>query len=163
MKLEELKNKNILIVSHTFVKGASQELEDFLVNLKVKDLVFIGHPFAYCEKTSSFIKRYKKGELVFEKTATAWKLPLLLLYLKDVFCTLWWALGSRLKFDIMFGVDNLNAFSCLILKLLNRGSRVSYYTIDHVPVRFNNKILNRTYHLLDHFCVKKADTVWNLS
>ncbi len=38
-----------------------------------------------------------------------------------------------------------------------------FYTIDYVPNRFKNRLLNRIYHLNDKFCCYHCDCVWNLS
>jgi glycosyltransferase involved in cell wall biosynthesis len=40
---------------------------------------------------------------------------------------------------------------------------VIFYTIDYVPVRFKNRLLNFIYRKIDIFCAENADSVWNLS
>ena len=49
------------------------------------------------------------------------------------------------------------------MKTLGWVDKVVFYTIDFTPRRFKNKILNNFYLLIDKWCVKFADEVWNLS
>lgn len=166
---KNLSNLNVLIVCHTYVKGALHELEDYLVKNKVKTLVFIGHPFGYYRrlygmKTNSHIRVHCMGDLVYSHEAIDWKLPELLMYIKDVVYTIYWVLTSHIKFDIMFGGDCLNALTCLFLKFLGKGKMVSFYTIDYFKKnRFKNRVLDTMYFLMDKICVKKSDWVWNVS
>jgi len=74
-----------------------------------------------------------------------------------------WVVGSREKFDLFVGVDNLNTLAGLILKHFGRVRKVIYYTIDYSPIRFKNKLLNYIYHKIDSLCVRYADIVWNVS
>jgi glycosyltransferase involved in cell wall biosynthesis len=40
---------------------------------------------------------------------------------------------------------------------------VIFYVIDYTPKRFENKIFNTLYFLLDVFCAKNADYIWSVS
>ena len=51
----------------------------------------------------------------------------------------------------------------LVLKRLGYVDKVVYYTIDFVPQRHPNPLINRLYHAIDHFCYFGADAVWNVS
>jgi len=160
--------KNILIVCHTYVKGAPQELEDFFVNNKARNVIFIGHPFSYCYKRygmkgASHIRTHHSGNLVYYHEAIDWRLPDLLMYMKDVFYTVYWSLTCGVKFDIMFGADCLNALICLFLRTIGRGKTVCFYTIDYFRSRFKNRALNAIYFLMDKICVERCDWVWNVS
>ena len=42
-------------------------------------------------------------------------------------------------------------------------TEVIFYSIDFVPQRFNNSLLNNIFHTLEIYCVKKSDYVWNVS
>lgn len=159
MKLEKL---TFAIVSHIHTTGPSFRLEDYLKD-KVDNLVFIGHPFSYAKDTRSFLRIYKKGKLVSKKNFVYWKGPELSFYLKDFFLTLWWLLRFNRIIDIFVGVDNLNASAGYLLKLLGRARKVIFYTIDYIPRRFTNKLLNSIYHYFDRLAVKRSDKVWNLS
>lgn len=158
-KLEKL---NVAIVTHVFATGPSQELEAYLKD-KVNKLLFIGHPFSYASDIRSFYKIYSKGKLIEERKAFHWKLPEILLYLKDAFYTLFWILSRRQSFDLYIGADNLNASVGVLLKRTGRVKKVVLYTIDYHPQRFDNRILNWLYHWLDRFCLRNCNYVWNLS
>jgi glycosyltransferase involved in cell wall biosynthesis len=40
---------------------------------------------------------------------------------------------------------------------------VVLYSIDFVPQRFRNRLLNRAYHTVDGFAARHADVIWNVS
>ncbi len=157
-----LKNSSFVVVTHVYATGPAFRLEEYLQN-KVKNLVFIGHPFSYTKDKRSFLRVYKNGKLVREKKFVDWKGSELSFYFKDIFLTLWWVIRFSEKADYFVGVDNLNAFSGFILRLIGRVRHLVFYTIDYVPKRFENKVLNSIYHYLDRLAVRKSDKVWNLS
>jgi len=162
MQNYELKNSTFVIVTHVYATGPAFRFEEYLQK-RVKNLVFIGHPFSYTKDTSSFLRVYKNGKLIKTKKFIAWKGSELSFYLKDIFLTLWWVIKFSEKVDYFVGVDNLNAFCGLILRLIGKAKYVIFYTIDYVPNRFENKILNSIYHYFDRLGVRKSDKVWNLS
>lgn len=158
---DNLYRLNVAIVTHIYATGPAHALEKYLKG-RVDSLVFIQHPFYYCQKRNSRYTRYEKGKEVRDKKTINWRLAGILYYFKDVFYTLWWLLFSP-KCDLYIGVDNLNAFCGLILKRLGKIKKVIFYTIDYIPRRFRNRLLNNIYHFFDSYCVKESDCVWNLS
>lgn len=156
-----LKNLKIAIVTHVYATGPSFSLEEYLIP-RVNTLILVGHPFAYTKDTRSFLRVYKKGKLISEKKFIAWRGPGTIFYIKDVLLTFWWLMDVK-SLDYFFGVDNLNAFVGNILKSFGKVKKTVFYTIDYVPNRFENKLLNNIYHFLDRLAVKKSDCVWNLS
>ncbi len=162
MKKINYSNLKIGIISHTFTTGPNSELEKFLKQ-KVDSLFCISHPFSFAHDIRSCYKLYKKGELQKEHYAYPFKFPDIILFFKDVFFTLNWIIFVAPRLDLIIAIDNLNAFSAWLLKRIGKTKKVIFYTIDYVPNRFNNKVLNRFYHWVDSFCVKNSDKVWNLS
>lgn len=61
------------------------------------------------------------------------------------------------------GCNGLNTLPGLFLKRCGLVRRVIFYTIDYVPRRFKNPLLNGLYHWIDRLCVRSADQVWNNS
>jgi glycosyltransferase involved in cell wall biosynthesis len=162
MKEPTLKELNIIIATHVFATGPSQELEDYLKN-KVKTLMFIGHPFSASKEQQSFYKVYLNGELRKERAGIALRSPELLAYSKDFIYTLLWTINARKNFDIFFGVDPLNSFAGIFLNKIKRTRKVILYTIDYVPKRFSNNFVNQIYHQIDSYCVNNSHQIWNLS
>ena len=157
-----LKTLSIVIVTHVYATGPAFKLEEYL-RRKAGSLVFIGHPFSYTEDTRSFLRIYKKGKLVAEKTFLPWAGPEIVFYIKDILLTLWWVVRFGKKIDYFFGVDNLNVFAGYLLQLVGRVKQIIFYTIDYIPQRFENNTLNNIYHALDRLAVAKSYKVWNLS
>ncbi len=158
------RKKKIIIVTHVYATGPSQDLEEYLTNNKVKKLLFIGHPLFYRKhQNGSGYKVYKKGKLTRERYLKNRKLPLFFSSFKDLFLNIYWVFGAKGRWDLFVGVDNLNAFSGVWLRRLGLVRKVVYYVIDYTPQRFKNNILNNVYHWVDKFCVKNCDETWNLS
>ena len=155
--------KKVVIVSHIYATGPSQELEKYLINQKIERLLFIGHPFLYSGDICSFWRLYVKGNRIKSCKAYPWRLPEILMYCKDVLYTFLWVILDKQRYDIYIGADNLNAFTGLLLKKLGMVEKVFFYTIDYIPLRFKNRFLNGVYHWIDSFCIKYCDKVWNLS
>ena len=160
--LGRLSNLKIVIATHVYATGPAQELEDYLKD-KVKELMFIGHPFKYAIEINSFYKLYQDGLIKDSTKAYGFKFPELFMYFKDIWYNFYWAMAYQGKLDIYFGVDPLNAFVGIILKKIGKVKKVILYTIDYTPKRFKNKLLNWVYHRIDSFCVQECDFVWNLS
>lgn len=158
----KLKDFSFILVTHIYTTGPPIRFAEYLQK-EVGNFIFIGHPFSYTKDKRSFLRIYKKGKLVYEKKFVNWNGPELSFYFKDTFLTLWWILRYVPKADYFIGVDSLNFFAGYILKKLQRVEKIVYYTMDYVPNRFNNKVLNFIYHYLDTFAIIKSDKAWNLS
>lgn len=159
---KKLKKLSFLIATHVYATGPSFKLEDYLKK-KVESLIFIGHPFSFTKDTRSFIRIYKKGKLIFESKFVSWKGPESLFYLKDIVLTLWWSFKYGGNIDYFVGVNNFNSFSGYLMRLSGKVRKIIFYTIDYIPQRFENNLLNSVYHFLDELAIKKSDKVWNLS
>jgi glycosyltransferase involved in cell wall biosynthesis len=160
--LNELDELKVIIVTHVFATGPAQELDEYLSD-KVNTLFFIGHPFYYSKDIRSFYKFSRGGKLVRANYSRQWVLPEFLMYAKDFIFTLFWTISIKEIYDIYIGADPLSAFAGLLLKMIGKTDKVILYTVDYVPIRFSNKILNYLYHRLDDYCVTHCDQVWNLS
>lgn len=156
-----LKNLSFVIVTHVYATGPSHALEDYL-SKKVNKLLFIGHPFVFAKDTRSHFKFYKNSTLIEKKYFQAPLTNQIISAIKDVILSIYWVIRKG-KFDIYIGVDGLNATIGVLFKKIGLVKKVVFYTIDFVPVRFKNKLLNWLYHLLDKIAVEGSDKVWNLS
>jgi len=162
MRYPNLKELDMIIVTHVFSSGPSLELEDFLKS-KVKTLMFIGHPFSESREQRSFYRVYYNGEFIREGTGIPLRSPEILVYLINFVYTFLWTIKARTNFDIFFGVDPLNAFAGVFLNKIRKTQRVVFYMIDYVPKRFSNSLLNLIYHKVDSYCVNNSHRTWNLS
>lgn len=159
-------NRSVIIVLHEATTGPGHDLRDYLLQRKVKELLFISHPLLYLPenfKNSSRYELYKEGKLVKNKVAFHWILPEYLLYIKDFLYTFFWSITLIKKSDVFFGIGNLNAFTSFFLKFFRHIGIIVYYPIDYVPERFHNKVLNLIYHYIEKFCAQNSDWTWNFS
>lgn len=158
--------KKAIVVIHEYFWGPGHSLRDYLLAKKVEKLLFIAHPLLYAKDTyenSSRYELYENGKLIKSAKSYHWKLPEQLLYIKDIIYSLFWSSKYIHKADFFVGVNNLNAFSGVVLKSLGGAKNVIYYVIDYIPYRFRNRIMNTIYHLLEKLSAKTSDWTWNLS
>jgi len=159
-----LKDKKVILICHFSSTAFMQHLEEFLIRNKVGKLLSIIHPLHpkeahvgshfYICKDGEIKKKYQIGVLI---------MPELFHYMKDSILNLWWIASSKEKWDLCIAANNLNAFSAIWLRKLGLIKKVVFYTVDFVPNRFNNKILNNFYHWVEKFAVTHADETWILS
>lgn len=162
----QFKKQTAVIVIHESTTGPGHDLRDYLLDNGIEALLFIAHPLLYNPenfRNSSRYEFYEKGKLVESHTAYHWFLPEPLLYIKDLLYTVYWCLYKKYKWNMFFGIGNLNAFAGLIVKHLCRVSQVVFYAIDYVPLRFANKFINNIYHRIDKISAEKCDWTWNMS
>lgn len=154
-------HQKIAIVTHELVYGVPQALRDYLVKEKFSHLLFISLPFLEAKKASRIL--YKRGEKIGETTFYRKKSYGVLDYFLDFFLVIFWILRTTYVYDLFIGVNNLNSLAGLVLKKIGKVKKVVFYTMDFVPVRFNNKLLNYIYHKIEIICIKNCDEVWNVS
>jgi len=155
--------RKALLISHiTDLAGPSEALENYLRE-RSDVLGVIYHPFHYCSDRRSIARKYVSGKLATEKKRCGLTLPNLLTYFKDAIFSLvfFFSLGGR--YNDCVACDPLNAVVAILLKKCRLIDRVVFYTIDWMPGRFANPVLNAVYHALDRFCVKNCDAAWNIS
>lgn len=162
--MTNLKDKEIIILAHILTTVPAQDLKEYFLQLKVKRLLYIGHPLFYVEgRPGPVFELYESGKLKKKIQYKNRKLPSLIQYIKDVLLTLYWVFLAGGKWDLIISLDNLNTFSGLILRWLRKIKKVIYYTIDFVPKRFDNILINKIYHSLEKFAVLHADSTWILT
>ena len=158
MNLEE---KKLIVVTHQMVYGAPQALKDYLIQKNTQELVFIGLPFH--EQRMVFFEIYKKKKKIFSKIFSRKFSYGFLDYILDFLTVFYLILKQNHKYDFFFGVDGLNCLVGLLLKKMKKANHVVFYSIDFVPIRFKNVILNYIFHTIEKICVNKSDLVWNVS
>jgi glycosyltransferase involved in cell wall biosynthesis len=62
--------------------------------------------------------------------------------------------------DLIVACDNLSFFSILLLKKLGLVKKTIYYSVDYVTERFENRIINWTYHYVDRLAIYNSDVNW---
>lgn len=160
----ELKEKKIIIATHVYTTGPSQDLREFLNAEKTGRLLFLGHPIFYHERLEgSGYELYGNGNLLKKKYGRLRKIPFAIYWLWHLVLNIYWSWTKGKHWDLFIGFDNLNALSGIILRRFGKVDKAIYYVIDYNPKRFTNKLVNRFYHAIDRFCVRHCDETWNLS
>jgi glycosyltransferase involved in cell wall biosynthesis len=142
----------------TEVHGPVQALHRYLAENR-QCFAFAEHPFSYTNLRTSRYEHVVDGKVVERSELSA---PSGLSWLRDIVANFVW-FGLKAPSRVFIGIDNLNAFCGIILRLFRRTEKVVYYVIDYSPKRFKSPLLNALYHLIDRFVAKRADEIWNIS
>lgn len=156
----------IIVIGHIFVSGPTQALVEYLTLENIaKKVLFIGHPLlpGRNKENTSFCFYYQKGRLTKKEYYRHFSTFSPLCYFIDFLLSLFWVMKTKQKWDLFIGLNNLNALSGLILKLLGKVKKVIFYGVDYAPQRFANPLMNYLYHLADKICIHDVDQVWSLS
>ena len=157
--------KRIAISSHTALIGGKEY--DGIGNVLIEtmssipaDFIFVRHSMD--GKLSSVVRSYVNGMVKNEHKLLTFNRPAPLRYLTELTSTMW-HFTIREKVDSYIGIDPLNALAAVFLKKLHRIDYCIFFTPDYSPKRFNSKLLNNLYHIIDKYCVANADEVWSVS
>jgi glycosyltransferase involved in cell wall biosynthesis len=148
----------VVVATHYYASGPAFDLEDYLSE-RTSRLLFIAHPL-YAGGGPSYARCHEGGRLVRTTEEPGWQR--LLRFGADVGRTVAWVRRSG-HYDLFIAGDNLLALAGLWLRRRGTVRRVILYSIDYVPRRFSNSLLNGLYHRVDRFAARRADVVWNLS
>jgi glycosyltransferase involved in cell wall biosynthesis len=159
----EYKGKYIVEAGHvTEVYGPVQALRNYLVK-HAELFVLISHPFSYTGLEATYADHYIAGGLAKSVKGHKKSRNQLLQWVRDMMFNLRFINKSSKKIDLFIGIDNLNAFTGIIMKKFGKVDRVAYYIIDHMDRRFKNPIFNFVYETLDRIACRESDSVWSLS
>jgi len=149
----------IALATHYYATGPAIDLEGYLA-AETDKLIFVAHPLLE-GAGESLCRIYKGGELA-ERWAARHSSGVKG-FVEDVWRTVRWCSREGAEWDLFIGGDNLLALAGLWLRWRGRVRTVVLYSIDFVPKRFENALLNRVYHAIDAFAARHADVVWNVS
>ncbi|MBI5613785.1 glycosyltransferase [Candidatus Gottesmanbacteria bacterium] len=162
-----LQNSSVLIISHYYTRtisggGPAQEVRDFLLK-KVNKIVYIEHPFPYADDKRSSMRIYQNGKLISQYFTPIRCYHEIIFYIADIWISAKYILQSHISFTACIALDSLNTVSVMPFRLLGKISKLIFYSIDYVPVRFESKPLNFLYHLVDKVACMYSDALWVLS
>jgi glycosyltransferase involved in cell wall biosynthesis len=119
--------------------------------------MWISHPLFEGEGRSEF-RLYERGQLIVSGSMASPRGAAR--YIADLVRTVRWC-AMRGKFELFVAGDNLIALAGLWLRARRGVNAVVLYSIDFVPKRFSNALLNRFYHWIDRAAVARSNVVWN--
>ncbi len=162
--MKDIKDKRIIILAHVLTTVPAEDLKNYFLQKKVKRLLYIGHPLFYVEgRPGPLFELYESGILVKKIQLKNRPLPSMVQYVKDVILSTYWIFKAGGVWDLIIALDNLNTITGLLIRMLGKIRKVVYYTIDFVPKRFENALLNSFYHYIEKMSVKYADVTWILT
>lgn len=152
----------VFVSSHvTEAFGPVQALKSYLIK-NYSNFVFVEHPFTYTNLVASQVDSYRSS-LPSQENKSKKISNELLSYIQHFILTIYWFIKSARKVKLFIGIDALNAFAGVLLKVIGFKFDLVYYSVDYSPKRFSSDILNKIYHYIDNVSINKADYVWNSS
>ncbi|OGE42644.1 hypothetical protein A3B45_00360 [Candidatus Daviesbacteria bacterium RIFCSPLOWO2_01_FULL_39_12] len=163
MKLNKAKT-TILLVTHYMIltedgEDTDQRIRSYLKD-KVKRIVHITNPFPYIPDRDSHLIIYENGKKIQQFKVSVVKGPHWIQYLHHVLLIYYFLMKSGFSYDLCIAMENLSFMAIYPLRFLGFIKRVVYYSLDFVPTRFSNPLLNRFYHLIDRIACKLSDRNW---
>lgn len=170
LNMKLTKDTNILIVSHFTIKeGETTEvfpgnIRNFLLK-KIGKVVYIDHPFIKSQGISSDfissqIRIYEDGLKTNQLTSPALRLPSIILFIYQLFLTIFFIIIKPTKYDLCIACDNLSLISVFIFRKIGIIKRLVYYTVDYSPKRYSNFFLNDLYQYTDKLASRISDINW---
>jgi glycosyltransferase involved in cell wall biosynthesis len=164
MMSDQTAGKKILIFSHYATTGACEELRDWLVAERAREVVYVAFPFGSDRGRPIRVDCFREGRHAgAHRSRFRSKLPEPFAYAKDFLYALGYALRFGRKADVLVAGDNLLAAAGILTRRLTGVGHVVYYMIDYTPVRYTNRLLNTVYYAIDRFAATRADAVWPLT
>ncbi len=155
-----------VIVSHTrfnekgqSTHGTGSELAP-LLEKKKKKYIYIQHSL-FAGYATQIVQHSSRKNNIIKKGFTS--LPFPLRILQEFYLTISSVLQLQSGKIVFVGIDPLNAFVGVLLKKIGKVQKVIFYTADYATNRYENRVMNAIYHWFDHFAVKHADQIWNVS
>ena len=148
--------RSVVVATHSWSPGWATAIDEYL-RPRADRYLWISHPLFAGQGRSEF-RLYEKGQLVDSGDAAGGAGPGR--YGADLVRTVRWCTRHG-KFDLFVAGDNLIALAGLWLRARRRVSAVVLYSIDFVPRRFSNSVMNGVYHWIDRVAVARSNVVWN--
>lgn len=148
--------RDVVVATHYWSPGWASALDAYLKS-RVDRYRWIAHPL-FADGSVASYRLYENGKQVtgFDTAAVQNASR----FIQDVRRTIGWTRAGG-PTDLFIAGDNLIALAGLWLRRRGLARTVVLYTIDYVPSRFSNPLLNRTYHGVDRYAAHHADVVWN--
>lgn len=147
---------------HTFAYGPTHALSEYL-GKRVSGFTFIQHPFADRRFYPSTVELYISGRLVRRTATPSVRGPQIVLFIKDLFLTLTFAVMMKHRAQLFIGADALNALGGILLRTIGFTRSVVLFAIDYTPKRFPNPLINFLYHALNLVVARRCDMIWAVS
>lgn len=150
-------NSTFLIVASGYASGPAQALVDFLRMSELDHIEFLQHPLVAegpGEHIQTVIVKNKVQQIKVRRRPN--KPPVT--YVFDFLTPLYLR-----RSDVWVSFNALATFQGLILRKLRRTNFVIHWSVDFVPRRFSNFLINWLYETLDKKCCERADLRVELS
>lgn len=163
MNLLKDKTKVLMLTHYNFRDKEGEDTDQRIFRYlkdRAKKIALITHPFPEFGGKYSYLTIYQDGELFLEKKVKVIQGPNLCQFFQHIFITYYFLFFTGLRFDLCIALENLSFISIYPFRFFWFIKRLVYYSIDFVPQRFQNPLLNWLYHKMDKFACQHSDVNW---
>ena len=155
--------KKLLIINHSWVRGAGQELLDFL-RKKKHHIIYIEHSLTeFSSSKHTMVQKFINNKLVYKKKYFYFFKKNTLIFFEQFLLNCFLMFKYSKKIDLAISTNCFNTFCVAFFKKILKINKNIYYCIDYMPKRFDNLFLNFIYKYFDYFSTLKSDFCWNLN
>ena len=142
---KKLSDMRVVVASRFRTSVPVMNLADFLRS-RVAELTLIRHPFPFNKAEGSSVVRWKRGDEQ-ETCRASYRAGMGDGWFQCISFvrTIWWMLG-RPRMDLYIGLGALEALAGVVLRILGKTRLVVFYSIDFVPRRFQNNVVNSFFN-----------------
>lgn len=146
---------NILQVAHiTDLHGPVQDIDRFFSAKKDVNIYKIYHPL---EKGDNIYSLFYNGSSILDKKKASARI--LVAYFLSFFQTLRWLGSIKKPINMAIGMNPFDTLPLILFKKRFNIKEIVFFNTDFSRKRFDNKILNTIYIIIDKFVAKKADKI----
>lgn len=154
----------ILFLTHYYfrVEGGGDTDERIMNYLKKRAgrVVLITNPFPESKSTSTYCFVYENGRKVKEIAVNGIKGNIILVFLNQIFITFSLLFKIGFKYDLCIAANNFSVIMVYPLRAVKLINKLIFYSIDFVPNRYQNVLLDHIYHLFYKWACRLSDITW---
>lgn len=151
-----------LVLTHFMVDGAPQALVRHLSAQVGIEVTYVAHPLeAGFADHECLIASH--GETRVQTHLKPLVTVPVLCWIWDIIITIYWIIKFKRTYEVCVAAGCVNVAAALFLKRVGIVKMVIFYSIDFVPRRFENAILQNLYRMSDNAAFLMADVTWCLT
>lgn len=166
MKLFNNKSTVLILTHHSIRTEEGEHMDQRIIRYlktKIKRIILITHPLPQYGNPYSFCTIYENNKKIKELKAPSLIGPELVQYFIHIFLLYYFLFRTGFSFELCIAMDNLSFVSIWPIRLVGSIKKLVYYSLDLVPSRFSNPVLNNIYHFIDKLSCKYSDINWVVS
>lgn len=156
--------RKILLLSHYASYAMQDLLFEYFIKQKAVLVTKINFPLLYLPflKQIEITTSEKGATILFKKVASLLK-PKPIAYVLQIIQLMYVVIASRYRYDVLIAQDSLLAIGGIFIRAIGKCKKVILYSHGTGKTRFDNKIFQIIYEMVDKFIARQSDYNFVLS